>query len=61
MAEGLMNNRPESIDVHAAVCGEFRTVHWLSSGNVGGIVEFMAQARGGEREGVKRGRDGGGC
>lgn len=43
MAAELQRNRRESISVHAAVCGDFRTVHWHSSGNVGGIFEFMAE------------------
>ena len=34
MAADLQRNRRESICLHAAVCGEFRTVHWHSAGNV---------------------------
>lgn len=40
----LQRNRRDAITVHAAACGEFRTVHWHSAGNVGGIYEFMAGA-----------------
>lgn len=38
----LARNRPDAINLHAAVCGDFRTVHWHSAGSVGGIYEFMA-------------------
>jgi hypothetical protein len=40
----LVQNRPESILVHAAVCDRKRTVHYVDSGNPGtkGIREFMA-------------------
>ena len=43
MAADLQRNRRDAICVHAAVCGDFRTVHWHSAGNVGGIYEFMAE------------------
>jgi hypothetical protein len=39
----LASQRRDSIAVHAAVCAQFQTVHWLSAANVGGIWEFMAQ------------------
>ncbi|KAL4427674.1 hypothetical protein ABPG75_001763 [Micractinium tetrahymenae] len=38
----LARDRSDSICVHAAVCGDFRTVHWYSAGNTGGIWELMA-------------------
>lgn len=44
MANDLIRNRKDAMAVHAAVCGDFRTVRWHSAGNVGGIWEFMAGA-----------------
>ena len=43
-AELAASHRTDAICVHAAVCATFRNVHWLSSVNVGGIVEFMSEA-----------------
>jgi hypothetical protein len=43
-AELAASHRTDAICVHAAVCATFRNVHWLSSVNVGGIVEFMSDA-----------------
>ena len=36
MAAQMLEFRKDSIGVHAAVCGEFRTVHWHSANSVSG-------------------------
>ena len=40
-----MRNRRASICLHAAVCHEFKKVHWSAApGGNGGILEFMSPA-----------------
>ncbi|PRW33145.1 methyltransferase family [Chlorella sorokiniana] len=43
LAQALFEQRPESLTVNAAVCSDFKTVHWKGGGKTGGIVEFMSQ------------------
>ena len=41
MAAQMLESRKDSIGVHAAVCGEFRTVHWHSANSVSGCSGCM--------------------
>ena len=43
LANALFEQRPESLTVNAAVCSDFKTVHWKGGGKAGGIVEFMSE------------------
>lgn len=43
LANALFEQRPESLTVNAAVCSDFKTVHWKGGGKTGGIVEFMSE------------------
>lgn len=45
LAAALFDQRPESLTVNAAVCSDFKTVHWKGGGRAGGIVEFMSEVR----------------
>lgn len=48
LAAALFEERPESLAVNAAVCSDFKTVHWkgVPGSGTGGIVEFMSEASG---------------